>query len=537
MEQNYRIINSWIKTYLIGAMSKTQDGDGGAGWRDKIQQELEKRIDKNGNPIYIFNPCNEEQNKVGLNPIDYHKKVNGWINAGLNDKVAEGSDLIWQGKQILYLDENNKPFLKVIPGDDFYVEQSDFLICRINPLDKPCVGENTLVTMSDYTQKKIKDIKVGDKILGVKTINKQTYFVESNVFDVINQGKKFCHTFIGDNNKITCTLNHKFMKVSKKCAGVYKSVKEIIKKKNKVFEINFSNTNKDFYRGWIKGYCLHDFHFKNDKHGVCATCISDKKEEIEKLQKILNYFSIYSRLIKKQSYKDKRFNTQKDFYYHLYITNKKDYIKLRDIVNTSLKNKNQYCGFITGSIDADGYYDEWNIGYSQNEINLKNYKLIVKTLEKLNIKHFKNYRERKTNISQDKISKIYEIKFSKNYIFLFPSQFDYKRKLKNFTIKSTVNHSSLKKYYYSYNTVYDLTTETGNYIANGFIVHNCGTYYEAGYCRKLHKPLYVLQTMKREDYSESFVGWVFSSGGMFFKSENELLEFLDEKYELKKKDK
>ena len=132
------IINNWIKTYLIGAMSKTADNDGGFGWREILQKELDKRIDINGNPIFTFNPCNEEQNKVGLNPIDYHKKINGWLNSGNNHKVAEGSDLIWEGKHYIYIDENNKPFLKVIPGDDFYVENSNFLICRINKGDNPC---------------------------------------------------------------------------------------------------------------------------------------------------------------------------------------------------------------------------------------------------------------------------------------------------------------------------------------------------------------------------------------------------------------
>lgn len=135
---NEIIINNWIKTYLIGAMSRTQEKDGGRGWRLDLQKELETRIDKNGNPIFVFNPCNEEQNKVGLNPLDYHKKVNGWINAGYNDKVAEGSDLIWNGKHYIVLDENRKPYLKVIPGDNFYVENSNFLICKINPKDVCC---------------------------------------------------------------------------------------------------------------------------------------------------------------------------------------------------------------------------------------------------------------------------------------------------------------------------------------------------------------------------------------------------------------
>jgi len=136
--KNEIIINNWIKTYLIGAMSKTKAKDGGAGWRESLQVELEKRIDENGNPIYIFNPCTAEQSKVGLNPLEYHKKINGWLNSGNNHLVAEGSDLIWEGKQYIYLDENNKPFLKVVPGDDFYVEQSNFLICKIDAGDTCC---------------------------------------------------------------------------------------------------------------------------------------------------------------------------------------------------------------------------------------------------------------------------------------------------------------------------------------------------------------------------------------------------------------
>lgn len=138
MNPNEKIINDYIKCYLIGAMSKTKAKDGGVGWREPLQQELELRVDKNNNPVYVFNPCNAEQNKVGLNPLEYHKKVNGWIDTGHNDKVAQGSDLIWGGKKYIVLDENKNPFLKVIPGDDFYVENSKFLILRIEPGDAPC---------------------------------------------------------------------------------------------------------------------------------------------------------------------------------------------------------------------------------------------------------------------------------------------------------------------------------------------------------------------------------------------------------------
>ena len=132
------IINNWLKLYCIGAMAQTKAGDGGAGWRTVFQKEVEKRIDKNGNPVFVFNPCSEEQSKTGLNPLDYHKKLNGWINSGHNNIVAEGSDKIWEGITYIVLDKNGRPYLKVIPGDDFYVEQSDFLVCKIEKGDTCC---------------------------------------------------------------------------------------------------------------------------------------------------------------------------------------------------------------------------------------------------------------------------------------------------------------------------------------------------------------------------------------------------------------
>ena len=67
------VINEWIKTYLIGAMEKTAANDAGRGWRDALRPELKKRIDKNGNSIYVFDPTIEEQNKVGLHPLEFHK--------------------------------------------------------------------------------------------------------------------------------------------------------------------------------------------------------------------------------------------------------------------------------------------------------------------------------------------------------------------------------------------------------------------------------------------------------------------------------
>lgn len=134
-----KIINSFTKCYLIGPMEKTKAKDAGRGWRDKLRPELERLINPEGNPIYVFDPTLEEQNKVGMETEAFHKKNMGWIKSGNNDKVAEGTDLIWHGKTYLKsTDEHGKGELVHIMGDIDYVRQSDFLIAYMEPGDQPC---------------------------------------------------------------------------------------------------------------------------------------------------------------------------------------------------------------------------------------------------------------------------------------------------------------------------------------------------------------------------------------------------------------
>jgi len=136
--EEHKVINDWLKVYMIGPMEQTKAGDSGAGWRSKLELELKKRIDKNENPLYIFNPCAEEQNKVGMDAGTFHKKLRGWINSGNNEKVGEGSDLIWRGKTYIEEDGNGRARLIKILGDIDYVENSNFLIARMEEGDAPC---------------------------------------------------------------------------------------------------------------------------------------------------------------------------------------------------------------------------------------------------------------------------------------------------------------------------------------------------------------------------------------------------------------
>jgi hypothetical protein len=133
-----KIINQYIKTYLVGPMEKVAAGDSGTGWRNKIKPMLEALIDKNENPIYVFNPCASESNKTGYEPGPFHIKLRGWIASGNNDLVAEYTDLIWRGKHSIETDEKGEAHLISVLGDCDYVLNSDFLILRMEEHDSGC---------------------------------------------------------------------------------------------------------------------------------------------------------------------------------------------------------------------------------------------------------------------------------------------------------------------------------------------------------------------------------------------------------------
>lgn len=146
MNNDHQIINEWFKVYLIGPMEQTKANDSGKGWRNKLKPELQTRIDKNGNPIYIFDPCSEEQNKVGMDTITFHQQLKKWINSGNNEKIAEYIDLIWRGKNYIEKTEEGRAKLIKILGDNDYTLNSTFLIARMEEGDVSCgtFGESYL---------------------------------------------------------------------------------------------------------------------------------------------------------------------------------------------------------------------------------------------------------------------------------------------------------------------------------------------------------------------------------------------------------
>ena len=132
------IINKHIKCYIIGAMENTKAKDEGRGWRSRLRPELEKRVDLDGNHVYVFDPTLHEEDKVGMPTKEFHAQMDKWISSGNLEKVSDGMDCIWRGKTFTKLDENGEEKQHHILGDIDYVRKSKFLILNIDPGDKPC---------------------------------------------------------------------------------------------------------------------------------------------------------------------------------------------------------------------------------------------------------------------------------------------------------------------------------------------------------------------------------------------------------------
>lgn len=136
--ENEKIINDYIKCYLCGPMESVANNDGGRGWRDKLRPELESRIDLNNNPVYVFNPCDTEKEKVGYSIEEFHSKLHGWVSGGCRDKVKEYMDIIWRGKTFLRLNqETKKEELTTLIGDIDYTRCSNFIVLRLEENDRP----------------------------------------------------------------------------------------------------------------------------------------------------------------------------------------------------------------------------------------------------------------------------------------------------------------------------------------------------------------------------------------------------------------
>lgn len=505
-------------TYLIGSMEETAEGDDGSSKRKILQEEILIR------KVYPINPVQLEKYKININTEKAKIQMGSWLKNKQISEFKDFSRLIWKGKYLL----DKKYGLIHIPGDIDYVKMSDWVTCVYNKGDKPCINKDAQILMGDFTHRKIKDIRVGDDLIGFKKNKGKTKTIKSTVLGVYNKGyKKTIKIMDKHKNQLFLTPEHRMLTRNKKMGSKYIAVNKI----DNCFSLKVAKTSTSFYSGWVSGYFTHDGSIVQNWKRHEITALSDKYEEIKTVQDILKKLKIYS-IIRPVKRKNKQ-------YYMICICKISDFYKLFDLIKNLRPNNQFAAGWVAGSIDAGGWIDRESIRYSQSSINIKNTKQFESYLNQLNITYNKNERQRKTiKIEGRKIKTNPEINYilPKYVAFAIPSQLLYKQKKINFTINklnSPVNILDSNK-----KEVWDLVTTSGNFVANGFIVHNCGTYGEGFMSFEHDIPIYLITDVKEEEETKelkgSFLQSIYGSGGAVFRDIGAYLNFIENKYNLNK---
>jgi len=328
-----------------------------------------------------------------------------------------------------------------------------------------CIEENQLILMADYTLKPIKNIKIGDKIIG---INENLNCSNRNKFQItigtvtnkLYKGKQEIGELKLKDRSLFLTPTHKVL-VQNICNNHWAEIGKSYNSFVHVYKPNITNYNIYLQGmllglinadGWTKKYKTSNYYFISQK----ISC-----DTVEWLFKQLNIKYVkHERQLKQFEY----------------------YIQDKNIINQNYKRLEKFnnfdlmYGWLSGFIIGDGHIQKskkgrFTIGQNSNNPSYKTLLTILTALNiQYNIQNNKNY-NKTINLS------LTSIPFTG-----FGHKFNtFKTYLQYRTI------SSLEKNKFKFNKlfikkpVWDIETTCNSFIANGIVVHNCKFTEKKGY--------------------------------------------------------
>ncbi len=336
-----------------------------------------------------------------------------------------------------------------------------------------CHPKGTLIMMSDFTQKSIEKINIGDEIIGINKNNGIGFykFTKTKVIDLSRRTSKTIE-FNTENGSLICTPEHPLMgSTEKRNCSDWKSAKSFTPYENLRY---ITSQQRGYYSnelryGYLKGVidgdgCIFNHYNKEGKKylGFEIVCVDEQLRS-----KIKNEFKIFLGIPLLEGIKRANKNSYGNDCIMLHTRKSKNVQSIID--KTSFRiNKEFAKGYIAGMIDTDGSVGKKGvIRISQSyTVNRLKYDQIVECCELLGLRYVKE-----TNcirINSDFKTKI-DILFNYGIFHSLKSE----RLIIGNTIKGSY-HSQIKSITaLGEMDVYNLQTECENFIANGFIVHNC----------------------------------------------------------------
>ena len=418
--------------------------------------------------------------KVNRSPNYQLRAKNGWFLESINMNIGSKSPgKAFHQKHLdkLYLEEMSYESDEVYKKRAESTKEGGHQVVRGSGMTNftkqmPCIYEKSKILYPDFTTKDIKDVEEGDIILGFD--EKQFKIVKNKVIKKTFSGIKDVIKIKSGEFELYLTPEHKiFTRYGKNLHYYWQEAVKCSFQEQFVFNISYITNFYDYLRGVLIGLIDSDGYRKSlvsKKETSVKTeyhIIQSEIKELESVLGVLDYFKIKytarekgdevrllkGRLVKRNSPT-----------YDIYISHKNS----RFIDNTYkeiFENKDILYGYLAGFILGDGYINNWGDFVITQKPNTEVDLFVKKVADKLNIE-YQHWSEGKHRI------KAYDIPF---FVPYSKKVKDWQEKIANFFKNKEKKFRKVElKGFLEKVKVYDLTTETGNFIANGFIVHNCG---------------------------------------------------------------
>ena len=338
-----------------------------------------------------------------------------------------------------------------------------------------CFAPNTPILMSDFTWKPISDVCVGDYVVGVGSGSVQLSgkFLSTRVTEVFRRNAPTVRV-THDRGTFVCTPNHPFFSGEGTCrSGYWTAVSELNGKRLKFVGLPPQNTS-EFNRGWLAGYLDGDGHFGEHFDGSAWHYqVSVRSKDIELIDNTIDLASYFGFEFHRYSGGTNKAGNS-EFVAELVKGDRKEtrlelQHELRNLLYELPESDDYKRGWLAGFYDAEGspYVKRaWGVGirFSQN---------LGAELDKL--RRYASdcgfhYFQGSPKVHPENVN--LTIMNALRFYIECPNILTRKRVLRC-NLAEVENIAQLDIESNGMSEVCNLSTECENYVADGFVVHNC----------------------------------------------------------------
>lgn len=346
-----------------------------------------------------------------------------------------------------------------------------------------CLSGDTLILRSDGVNIPLKDIKIGDNIIGVTKDGTFNKYCETKVLNKWKTRKLAFKIILENGIELICSGDHRWLTSEfgwKYTIGSMqgKDRRPYLTTRNKILGIGISinnhNISDEFRKGYLAGIIrtdgsLGDYDYSGKRRNTDKQyhfrLAQIDETSVERTKQYLEYFGVQTFDFEMEYENPKSSGTL----FAIRTSKRSDFNKIKELISF-INSEDFYRGYIGGFFDAEGSHSNNTIRISHSKP--ENLSFFHQCLNFFEIPFVIEKRPSKTyeyNIVT-RIKGNLPIKQK----FLQLGRIAIQRKIN--LIGSRVKNSVRIKEIIPLNEIqemYDITTGTGNFIANGFVSHNC----------------------------------------------------------------